>query len=214
MKFTFEDDLAKFPNILLDKSCCTGYYGCLNLLNNIAVLNNTVCFIDTPADNISAISNFKMARSLSKKCNNVYVIPIPCTEYIFIREFMGYSTPESKIALTFGDFRSIKRSVYHRSIDANSYEHFCKMVLRTNKPCFRNNVFVTSNCLCDHSQADCSELSIYDKKHKYTSNFPIPISSKVSIDIGKAVSDCYDLYYKMANSFYNLGIIKRVIPIV
>lgn len=210
MHFAFEDDLSKFPNCLLDCKICTGYNGNHNLIAVIPELRDTVCFVDVPADNRKAISMFRDAKDRVVPGSNVFVVPIPCTEYIFIKTFLGYSTRESEIAIKFEDFRHIVRSSYGRSINTIRYEKFCKTLLLADKPCFRNGDFVSKDCLCSTNKQDCYELLLYSKKYRYAISFPVPILEAIGTNIQAMVDVAYKLYYSMASRFLEFGIIDII----
>ncbi len=213
MLFAFEDTLSKFPNCLLDSEICIGYDGARKLVSDVPKMSNTICFIDVCADNENTIYNFRKARNSVVSGSNVIIVPIPCSEYIFIKAFIGYSTPESQVALQFGNYKNINKSVFRRTICTTRYEWFCKTVISAYKSCYRKGVFTSNDCLCSSNYKDCIAMDLRSKREIYASNFPIPVSGTVCCDINVVVERAYTEYYDMANNFYKLGIISKVYDI-
>lgn len=214
MTFGIEDNIDIFPNNLLDNRVCQGFNGCNILTNDISKLHDMICYMDTPADNPSTIENFIEAKRNISSGSNVYLIPIPCTEYFFIKAFIGYTTVESVTAINFLDYRKITRSMYGRKILTSRYEKFCKSIINTNKSCFRHGDFKDIDCLCNRSDNSCEELTVRSKRYRYANMFPIAIMpTDIVSNIELIVESAYSLYNTMASNFYRAGIIQEVLPI-
>jgi hypothetical protein len=102
------------------------------LLSTIKIRENNesiIVFIDLIADNHNTWGIYESLIKVILKYNfeNVYVIPIVCSEHIFNMAFNRYIT-NSECAYAIKD-----RCKYKHLINCKSYEKFCKKVLRLYK---------------------------------------------------------------------------------
>lgn len=213
MKFVTEDNINKFPCTLLDKNICEGLREYKNITRDISKMENTVCFIDLPADNDRVIENYRKARRRITEGSNTFLIPISCSEYIFIKTFIGYKTRESEAVLLFDDYRDIRRSTSGQLLSTVNYENFCKSVIATNNNCYRNGTFANVSCLCGNIIDGCIDMNLRTKQYLYAIGFPIPILKDVRPNINLILDIAFDLYYRMAEKFLKNGVISKIIEL-
>lgn len=210
MRYLFEDDITCFPYQLLPQACRSKVYGIKgnkNLLNacRTEFVSNTVVFVDVNADNPNTVSIYnKLMREASKR-DNQFIVPIPCIEYYFIKDFLVNRNPHAKEILQFDEFRHLTRN------GEKTYEKCVKHFIELNGSCFYDKSFATKPCLCPESERGCVELPLDLKQLYFICNLPIFIASDTIPEvINKVIATQKELYYNQVKKFLELGVISIV----
>lgn len=219
MRILVEDDTRSFPYLLLKRYFGDNIYGACGNDNIVSVLSDlqedVVVFIDVSADNHETITAYKNAVNKAKELSNVFVIPIPSIEYLFIRAFIGYSYTEFKTVLTFGNYKEVGHSTLRRrKLNTYNFENYCKSTVNNHMSCYYKRIFEKQNCICDKYQInDCRELSIDEKSMRMALSLPVFLnnneiySEDLKSRIQLAILKGEYLYNKMALNYLNYKII-------
>lgn len=226
MNVLVEDDVSKFPYQLLKGygNVLEGSYGDQSIVDKMygEFAKDTIVQVDVVADNRNTLEVYRDAVLKAKELENVFVIPIPCIEYYFIRAFLGYSVPEAVTVITFGDYtKCVKNHRGRRLSTTIDFEHFCKSVVGNYTDCFKSNKFVRVSCLCDNPKTSfCDDaLTLEIKRQRMLNTMPVTthVMNKVMLGdvsyILNIINNCEYLYNSMAKSFKDAGIIIDIIPL-
>lgn len=222
LEILVEDDISKFPYQLLKVAPGLSIRGC-NGNNNFETeihssQHGTLVLVDLSPDNGNTVRAYRKAIDIASTLQNVFVVPIPCIEYCFLRAFFSSHNSDVAAVLHFVDYRKHTHDIYGKSLSHDfNYETFCKSVLKHQRPCLRNSVFVTRDCVCSkplHNNL-CEPLTLETKALKFLSSLPVYtyVEEPLSVTrqrVHRAITEGEALYYKMAEAFKSYGIIDTI----
>ena len=161
-----EDDIACFPYQLLAENCgcpLLGSKGNKKLVSKMLELaQDTIVLIDVIPNNWKTVVLYDKVLKTARTMYNTYVIPILCIEYYFIHAFLGYINVDTTAVLLFENYQKHTKK-------------FCKSVLHSYSKCMRNDVFVSTDCVCMDKpfSLQCKDIPLSVKKKKLFYSLPL-----------------------------------------
>lgn len=191
---------------------------------NFIEADEEICvFIDFIPDNRDTIHTALRIQHISKVKyrNRIIVAPLICAEYYFIKAMIDENIIIDKETAQICVDKSVKYKEFkpESGLDNNSFERFCKSVMRcAMKKCvnYYHGYYLRHSCDedCEYSDSTCRKMSIEEKALKYLEKYPlVPTGTKYKKDLTVSreemeervriqLNDIKELFDRLAESGY------------